>query len=147
MWQQRSPTTSMTPGATSTTLSRRCRPRPRSAAASDSANPTTRGSRHDPRTLWSRGGLRRQPANRRGACHPHRKDQPVTRSEIPSVDQYLTRNRDSRIAARTDAVIAYDALGCQVGALYAAEVADRIDPIRRGRAHHWAVTIGTAGWS
>jgi hypothetical protein len=54
---------------------------------------------------------------------PHRKDQPVTGSEIPSIDQYLDRNRDGRIAARIDAVIAYDALGRRAAALYAAEVA------------------------
>jgi hypothetical protein len=47
----------------------------------------------------------------------------VTSSEIPSIDQYLNRDRDSRIAARIDGVIAYDALGRQVAALYAAEVA------------------------
>jgi hypothetical protein len=47
----------------------------------------------------------------------------VTGSEIPSIDQYLDRDRDGRIAARTDAVIAYDNLGRRVAALYAAEVA------------------------
>jgi hypothetical protein len=47
----------------------------------------------------------------------------VTGSEIPSIDQYLNRDRDSRIAARIDALIGYDALGRQVAALYAAEVA------------------------
>lgn len=47
----------------------------------------------------------------------------MTGSEIPSIDQYLDGDRAGRITARTDAVIAYDALGRRVAALYAAEVA------------------------